>query len=52
MLSALSFPRGGEITIRQDLLLALLRAACGSTRAAFPCEKSRLLEAGEVVAVL
>jgi hypothetical protein len=30
----LSFPRGAEITARQDLLLAMLRAPCGSTRAA------------------
>ncbi len=30
----LSFPRGGEITVRHELLLAMLRAPCGSTRAA------------------
>jgi len=30
----LSFPRGGEIAVRQDLLLAMLRAPCGRTRAA------------------
>jgi hypothetical protein len=30
----LSFPRGGEIRVRQDLLLAMLRAPCGNTRAA------------------
>src|SRR5262249_52388031 len=29
----LSFPRGLEITVRQNLLLAMLRASCNSTRA-------------------
>jgi hypothetical protein len=47
----LSFPRGGEITVRRDLLRAMLGVPCGSTRAA-PVKKSRLLEGGQVVALL
>jgi hypothetical protein len=50
MLHRLSFPRGGEITVRQDLLLAILRAPCGNTRQLL-CEK-RLLEGVEVVTLL
>jgi hypothetical protein len=50
MLHRLSFPRGSEITVRQDLLLAILRAPCRNTRRLL-CEK-RLLEGVEVVTLL
>ena len=45
----LSFPRGGEITVRQDLLLAMLPAPAALAQLG---EKSQLLEADEVVALL
>ena len=47
----LSFPRGGEITVRQDLLLAS-SADPAEALAQLLCEKSGLLENGEVVALL
>jgi hypothetical protein len=47
----LSFARGGEITVRQDLLPATL-CTPAEALAQLLCEKSRLLEGGEVVALL
>jgi hypothetical protein len=48
----LSFPRGGEITVRQYILLALCSAHTVEALAQLLYEKSRLLEGGEVVALL
>jgi hypothetical protein len=45
----LSIPRGGEIKVRQDLLPA---AHPAEALAQLLCEKSRLLEGGEVVVLL
>jgi len=44
----LFFPRGGEIAVRQDLPLAMLRSPCASTRAA-PVWKEPAALRGEVV---
>jgi hypothetical protein len=47
----LSFPRGGEITVRQ-ISSWLCSAHPAEALAQLLCEKSRLLEGGEVVAHL
>ena len=47
----LSFPHSGEITVRQDLLLAS-SAHPAEALAQLLCEKSQLVEGGEVVALL
>jgi hypothetical protein len=47
----LSFPRGSEIRVRRDLLLAMLRAPADAL-AQLLCEKSRLLKAAKWAALL
>jgi hypothetical protein len=48
----LSFPRGAEITVRQDVLLAMLLRTLRKRSRSLVCENTRLLEGGEVVVLL